>query len=83
MVKYLMISLRSRNKEVLNFIINARDVLNEQIKDPHFEINRLFGYLKGFKRFFTDSLRIKEDVEFFNLLFNNNFRKRNLNIWYR
>jgi len=47
---------------VLNFIINTRDLLNEQIKDLHFDVNRLFGLLKGFKRFFTDSLRIKEDV---------------------
>jgi len=51
----------SRNKEVMQIIISIRDFLNNRCKDPNFDTNQYYGLVRGFKRFFSDALKIKDD----------------------
>jgi len=52
----------SRNKEVMQIIVSIRDFLNNRCKDAHFDTNQYYGLVRGFRRFFSDALKIKDDV---------------------
>jgi len=45
----------------MQIIISIRDFLNNRCKDPNFDTNQLYGLVRGFRRFFSDALKIKDD----------------------
>lgn len=58
-------------------------MVNEICKDPDFDKNSVYGILKGFRRFFNDTLQNKDDVRKF-VIYKviSIFRKLSWTIWF-
>ena len=53
---------RSKHKDLTNFLVIIRDLLNEATSISYNE-NQYFGLFKGFRKFFHDGINKKDDVD--------------------